>query len=87
MSEAKVECVACIHQSRKETPRAFRDLGLLRCLKAPPHQFFSPTYLRGCEKFRQADQNEVEKRREWIAKRGSVQQQTAGSGAPEKAAP
>lgn len=82
-----VECIACVHLSRKETPRDFRDLGLLRCLKDSAHRFFSPSFPRDCDRFRPADPNEVEMRREWIAKRPSVQPQNPASGAAEKAAP
>lgn len=74
----KVACIDCVHLTRKDTPREFRDLRLLRCKKAPAHEFFSPSYPRECIKFAPASADEAKARREWLNK-GRSDAQSNGS--------
>ena len=64
----KVTCIDCVHLSGKNTPREFIKLRLLRCKKAPPHEFFSPIYQRECLKFAPVSADEAKARREWLNK-------------------
>lgn len=61
-----VRCVECAHLSRKDTPREFRDLRLLRCARGADGEFYAPEFPRSCAKFTAAPANEVEARRAWI---------------------
>lgn len=61
-----VQCVECVHLSRRDTPREFRDLRLLVCKRGPAWQFYAPLYPHPCTKFEQAPADEVKARREWI---------------------
>ncbi len=64
-----VRCVECVHLSRQDTPREFRDLGLLRCLRGERWSFYSPEFPRNCAKFKAEAADNVEARRKWLAKR------------------
>lgn len=61
-----VKCVECVHLSRKDTPRDFRDLRLLRCARGKPWEFYPPTYPRECAKFTPAPADDVQARLKWI---------------------
>lgn len=63
-----VRCVECVHLSRKDTPREFRDLRLLRCARGDRWQFYPPEFPRECAKFKPEADDVVQARREWLAK-------------------
>lgn len=63
-----VKCVECVHLSRKDTPRAMRNLRLLVCKRAPLWEFYAPEFPRECAKFKPEKPAIVQARREWIAR-------------------
>lgn len=73
-----VECIDCVHLSAKDTPPEFRKIQMLRCQRAPRHEFFSPEYPRECAKFSQATGAESQARRAWL-NRGRSDAQSEGS--------